>query len=197
MNDLGIAYAKLGVLAMNKNDSPLGRWQTRFSLERDAAVKYVGLVRDDEKSRTRGTDKARLPSQLREAIASFKEALATDENYGKARLNLATAYLAANQIDNATATLAKIDPKGGVAAGDVELVRGVAHAEAREYDKARADFERALASAEAKRAAAYNLARTLELAGKKADAKRAYQDYARAYPAGPWAKAAQAAAAKL
>jgi predicted Zn-dependent protease len=197
MNDLGIAYAKLGVLAMNRNDSPLGRWQTRFSMERESAAKYVGLLRDEEKSRTRGTDKARLPSQLRDAIASFKEALAADENYGKARLNLATAYLAANQVENATATLAKIDAKGGVATADVDLIRGVAHAETREYDKARAAFERALVSAEAKRAASYNLAKALELAGKKADAKRAYQDYSKAYPAGPWAKAAESAASKL
>ena len=48
-NDAGIAYTKLGVLAMNKDDSPLGRWQTRFSLERDSAVKYVGLAREEEK----------------------------------------------------------------------------------------------------------------------------------------------------
>src|SRR5690606_3729545 len=40
-NDLGVAYAKLGVLAMNKDDSPLGRWQTRFSLERQSAIEYV------------------------------------------------------------------------------------------------------------------------------------------------------------
>jgi len=197
MNDLGIAYAKLGVLAMDRSDSPLGRWQTRFSLERDAAVKYVGLVREDGASRTRGSGTARLPSQLREAIASFKEALADDENYGKARLNLATAYIAANQIDNATAALAKIDGKAGVPAADVDLVRGVAFAEGKDYDKARAAFERALASAVEKRAASYNLARTLELAGKKADAKRAYQDYLKAYPGGPWAKAAEGAAAKL
>jgi tetratricopeptide (TPR) repeat protein len=197
MNDLGVAYAKIGVLAMDRGDSPLGRWQTRFSLERESAVKYVGLARDEETSRTRGGDKARLPSQLREAIASFKEALAVDETYGKARLNLATAYLAANQVDNASATLAKIDPHAGVAASDVDLIRGVALAEGKDYDKARAAFERALASSQEKRAASYNIAKTLELAGKKADAKRAYQDYLRAYPSGPWGKAAQSAAAKL
>jgi predicted Zn-dependent protease len=197
MNDLGVAYAKIGVLAMDRGDSPLGRWQTRFSLERESAVKYVGLARDEERSHTRGADKARLPSQLREAIASFKEALAVDENYDKARLNLATAYLAANQLDNASATLAKIDANAGLAASDVDLIRGVALAEGKEYDKAKAAFERALASSQEKRAASYNLARTLELAGKKADAKRAYQDYLRAYPAGPWGKAAESAATKL
>src|SRR5690606_26429431 len=71
-NDMGVAYTKLGVLAMNKDDSPLGRWQTRFSLERDSAVKYVNLARPEEKLQTRGTEKKRIPWQLREAIAAFK-----------------------------------------------------------------------------------------------------------------------------
>jgi tetratricopeptide (TPR) repeat protein len=194
-NDLGIAYTKLGVLAMAA-DSPLGRWQTRFSLERSSAVSYVGLARDED-SRTRGGDKARLPWQLREAIAAFKEALALDETYSKARLNLAAAYIAANQLDNATAMLAKVDVRGDVTAGDIELIRGIALAEARTYDKARTAFEHALASQAARRAASYNLARTLELAGTKDEARRAYQQYGKLYPGGPWAKAAEAAAGKL
>ncbi|MBS1119748.1 MAG: Zn-dependent protease [Deltaproteobacteria bacterium] len=197
MNDLGIAYTKLGVLAMTAQDSPLGRWQTRFSLERDSAVKYVGLARPDDSSKTRGTDKARIPWQLREAIAALKEALATDETYSKARLNLASAYVAANQLDNASAMLAKVEPKQGVTDGDVELIRGIVLAESKDYGKARASFEKAIASQSAKRAASYNLAKTLELAGKKDEAKRAYQQYAKLYPGGPWAKAADAAAAKL
>jgi len=195
-NDLGVAYTKLGVLAMSA-DSPLGRWQTRFSLERASAVNYVGLARDDDTARTRGADKARLPWQLREAIAAFKEALALDETYSKARLNLAAAYIAANQLDNATAALAKVDVRSDVTAGDIDLIRGIALAEARTYDKARAAFEHALTSQAAKRAASYNLARTLELAGKTDEAKRAYQQYLKLYPGGPWAKAAEAAAAKL
>jgi predicted Zn-dependent protease len=198
MNDLGVAYTKLGVLAMTAADSPLCRWQTRFSLERESAVKYVGLARNDETGRTRGTkDQARLPWQLREAISSFKEALAADEGYGKARLNLAAAYLAANQVDNAAATLAKVEAGRGVDAGDVELVRGVALAEKKDYDKARDSFVRALASPAARGAASFNFARTLELAGKKEDAKRAYLQYASQFPGGPWAKAATIAAGKL
>lgn len=193
-NDLGIACTKLGVLAMAA-DSPLGRWQTRFSLERSSAVSYVGLSRDED--RTRGGDKARLPWQLREAIAAFKEALALDETYSKARLNLAAAYIAANQLDNATAMLAKVDVSGDVTAGDIDLVRGIALAEARTYDKARTAFEHALSSQAARRAASYNLARTLELAGNKVEARRAYQQYLQLYPGGPWAKAAEAAAGKL
>ncbi len=197
MNDLGIAYTKLGVLAMSSQDSPLGRWQTRFSLERDSAVKYIGLAREDDTTKTRGTEKARIPWQLREAIASLKEAIATDETYGKARLNLASAYVAANQLENATAMLAKVEPKQGVTEGDVELIRGIVLAEGKDYDKAKASFEKAIQSQSAKRAASYNLAKTLELAGKKDDAKRAYQQYSKLYPGGPWAKAADAAAAKL
>ncbi|HEY5924994.1 MAG TPA: tetratricopeptide repeat protein [Kofleriaceae bacterium] len=196
-NNLGITYTKLGVLAMN-NESPLGRWQTRFSLERDSSVKYVGLARDaEEKTKTRGTDKTRLPWQLREAIAAFKDALAADEGYHKARLNLAAAYIAGNQLDNAKAMLDKVEAKGGVTEGDIELIRGIALAEAKDYDKAKASFEKALASPNAKRAASYNIAKTLELAGKKTEAKTAYGQYVKLYPGGPWALAASASAKKL
>jgi Flp pilus assembly protein TadD len=194
---MGIAYTKLGVLAMNKDDSVLGRWQTRFSLERASAVKYVNLARAEEKTSTRGTVKARVPWQLREAIAAFKEALQLDEGYSKARLNLASAYLAAGQLDNANSALAKVDAKGGVTTGDIELIRGIALGEAKQHAKARASFTKALASASAKRAATYNIAKSFELEGKKPEAKKAFQSYAKLYPGGPWAAAATAAAAKL
>jgi tetratricopeptide (TPR) repeat protein len=198
MNNLGIAYAKLGVLAMSQQDSPLLRWQTKFSMERDSAVKYKGLARDEDKEGQRGaTDKVRLPWQLREAISLFKEAIAADEDYARARLNLAGAYLAANQLDNARDALAKTEPKGGVTAGEIELIRGVVLAESKDFDQAKASFEKAIGTANSKRAASYNLARTLELAGKRDDAKRAYQQYSRLYPGGPWAIAADAAAKKL
>jgi predicted Zn-dependent protease len=197
MNDLGVAYTKLGVLAMDRNDSPLGRWQTRFSLERESSVKYANLVRDEGTTHSRGLDKTRLPSQLRDAIASFKEALAADEDYNKARLNLAAAYLAADQIDNASAMLAKLVARPDVTSGDVDLIRGVALAESKQYEGARQAFDRAQGFPALKRAALFNSARALELAGKKAEAKKAYQQYAVAFPGGPWAKAAEAAAAKL
>lgn len=196
-NDAGVAYTKLGVLAMNKDESPLGRWQTRFSLERDSSVKYVNLARADEKTATRGTEKNRMPWQLREAISAYKDALQLDENYGKARLNLAAAYIAAGQVDNANAALAKVEAKAGIHAGDVELIRGIALGEQKQYGKAREAFEKALASAAAKRAATYNIAKSLELEGKKPEAKKAYEQYAKLYPGGPWAAAATASAAKL
>jgi tetratricopeptide (TPR) repeat protein len=183
---------------MDKSDSPLGRWQTRFSLERDSAVKYVNLARDEEKTSTRGsTEKQRVPWQLREAIAAFKEALALDETYSKARLNLASAYIAAGQVDNAVTALAKVEAKGGVTDGDIELIRGIALGEQKQYAKARDSFTKAMSSASAKRAASYNIAKAFELEGKKPEAKAAYTQYAKLYPGGPWAAAATAAAAKL
>lgn len=200
-NDLGVAYTKLGVLAMSADTAaPLGRWQTRFSLERDSAVKYVGLARDgaETKGGQRGTElKQRIPWQLREAISTYKEALAIDETYSRARLNLAAAYVAANQMDNAKTALAKVELKGGVTAGDVELINGIIHAESKAYDKAKASFEKALSSQQGRRAAAYNIAKNYELAGKKPEAKKAYQEYAKQYPGTAWSKAAEAAAAKL
>lgn len=196
-NDMGVAYTKLGVLAMNKNDSPLGRWQTRFSLERDSAVKYVNLARVEETTSTRGTEKNRIPWQLREAIASFKEALQLDETYSKARLNLAAAYIAAGQIDNATGAIGKVEAKAGVTAGDIELIRGITLGEQKKYADARTAFGKAMSSAAAKRAAAYNIAKAFELEGRKPEAKKAYESYAKQYPGGPWAAAATAAAAKL
>ncbi|MBX3158057.1 MAG: tetratricopeptide repeat protein [Deltaproteobacteria bacterium] len=203
MNDLGVAYTKIGVLAMAQGDTPLARWQTRFSIERDSAIKYVGLAREESTTRgaAPGGAAVRIPWQLREAMATFKEALGVEETYVKARVNLAAAYIAANQLTNATDTLDKIAPvdlaRSGVVQGDIELVRGIALAEQRDYDRARAAFEKAIKSQAAKRAASYNLARTLELAGKKDEAKRAYQQYAKLYPGGPWAKAADTAAGKL
>jgi tetratricopeptide (TPR) repeat protein len=197
MNNLGVVYAKLGVLALGKADTPLGRWRTRFSIERQSASKYRGLEREEE-SGTRGAPggKVRMPWQLREAIAMFKEALATSETYGKARLNLATAYLAGSRLDEAAEAIAATKPAKGVSAGDIEIVRGVILAEKGQHDKAQVAFE-AAAKAGSAAAASFNLARLLEVRGKKAEAKAAYQSYAKAYPNGAWAEAAKTAASKL
>ncbi len=198
MNNLGIVYAKLGVLALSKSDTPLGRWRTRFSIERQSASKYVGLAREEQDSATRsgGGGKARMPWQLREAIAMFKEALAGSEGYSKARMNLATAYLAGNRLEEAGDAIAKALPGRGVSAGDLEIVRGVIFAEQGGHDKAQRAFE-AAAKGGAGAAASFNLARLLEVRGKKAEAKAAYESYVKAYPTGAWTVAARAALAKL
>jgi predicted Zn-dependent protease len=195
-NNAGVANTKLGVLAMNKDDTALGRWQSKLSIERTSSVKYVNLARPEE-SGTRGGGSTRMPAQLREAIGAFKDALAIDETYSKARLNLTAAYIAAGQLDNANAMLAKVDASGGVTAGDIDLWRGIAAAEAKEYDKAIAAFARAVAAPSVKRAASYNLAKALQLGGKRVEAKKAYADYVKLWPEGPWGAAAKAAGDKL
>jgi predicted Zn-dependent protease len=199
MNNLGVVYAKLGVLALGKSDTPLGRWRTRFSIEKQSAAKYAGLMREEEEAnekRSSAPGKARMPWQLREAISMFREALAGSEGYSKARLNLATACLAGGRLDEAGEAIALAKPGRGVSAGDLEIVRGVIAAEKGEADKAQRAFEAAAKAGNAA-AASYNLARLLEVRGKKAEAKAAYESYAKAYPSGPWTAAAKAAAAKL
>jgi predicted Zn-dependent protease len=198
MNNLGIAYTKLGVLALGKGDSPLGKWRTRFSIEKQSASKYVGLAREEKERETRGAPggKARLPWQLREAISMFKEALANNETYSKARLNLATAYLAGSRLDEAAEAIALARPGRGVSVGDIEIVRGAVAAEKGSFDKAQVAFEAAAKGGSAA-PASFNLARLLEVRGKKAAAKAAYESYAKAYPSGTWAAAAKAAASKL
>ena len=196
MNNLGVVYAKLGVLALGKAESPLGRWRTRFSLERKAASQYKGLQREDGETRG-GAGKARMPWQLREAIALFKEALATDETYGKARLNLAMAYLAGGRLDEASEAIAAARAGRGVTEGELQLVRGVIAAERGAHDQAAAAFAAAAKSKGAAAAAAFNAARLLEVRGMKAEAKAAYESYAKAYPSGAWAAVARAAAGQL
>lgn len=196
MNNLGVVYAKLGVLALGKAESPLGRWRTRFSIERKSASQYKSLVREESAKRG-GADKARMPWQLREAISMFKEALATDEGYQKARLNLALAYLAASRLDAAAETLALARAGRGVSEGELAVVRGVILAERGEHAQAQAAFAQAAASKGAAAAATFNAARLLEVLGKKAEAKAAYAAYAKAYPSGAWAAVARAAAGSL
>ena len=76
-------------------------------------------------------------------------------------------------------------------------MRGIALAETKKYEgapggvRARPGFRRPQAGG------LLQAARALELGGKRAEAKKAYQQYAVVFPGGPWAKAADAAAGKL
>lgn len=198
-NNLGVAYAKLGVLALGKAESPLSRWRTRFSIEKKSASQYKGLAREEEapeKLRRGANAKARMPWQLREAISLFREALASDESYGKARLNLAMALLAAGRLDEAADAAAATRAGRGVGEGELSVVRGVIAAERGDYDAAASAFASAAKSKGSVASAAFNAARLLEVRGKKSEAKAAYEAYAKAYPQGPWAQVAREAAGK-
>ncbi|HTE56020.1 MAG TPA: tetratricopeptide repeat protein [Kofleriaceae bacterium] len=196
LNNLGIAYAKLGVMRMAAT-GPLSRWQTRFSVEREQALKYVGVERSDE-SRTRGggapgaRKAAAVPWQLREAIAAFDEALKIDAGYGKARLNLALVYLALGKPADAEKRLAGLRPSG-----ERDLLLGVIGAEQQSWTEAEAALKRASRVKGTERAARFNLARLYELSSKKPEARAAYRAYLAVDKSSPWARAAERALKKL
>ena len=189
LNDLGIAYAKLGMIALADQKSPLSRWQTRFSIETQSALKYRGLDRDKGATRGMGGSARHVPWQLREAMSAFDEALKLDPGYLKAETNQVMVRLALGRVDQAAARLGKIR----AASGEVELLRGVVSAEQRHWPQAVAAFQRAARARSVSRAARYNLARAYELAGQKAQAKAAYRAYLTMDRGGPWAQAARRA----
>jgi tetratricopeptide (TPR) repeat protein len=193
LNNLGIAYAKLGLMAMADGESPLLRWRTRFSIEHDQALEYRGLVRDEE-STTRGADKAKkrgpsIPWQMREARSVFEEALALDPGYLKARLNLAMLDLALGKAADADRHLDKVK----VASGEADLLRGIVSAENKQWPAAIAAFEKARRVKGLGLVGRYNLARAYQLAGKKDQARAEFQAYIKEDRGGPWHKAAQRA----
>lgn len=203
LNNMGVANAKLGLIAMAERGSPLHRWNTRFSIERESALAYVSVVRDDAEkeapgggSATRGRRKAGgppLPRELKRALALFGEALEQDPGYARARLNLAATQIAAEEWAKADKSLGQIG-KGarGAAWGDVLILRGVVAAETGKRDDARRSFEAAAKLKGSAAAAAYDLAHLAEVAGDKPAARAGYQAYVKTWPKGTWAAAAKA-----
>jgi tetratricopeptide (TPR) repeat protein len=199
LNNLGIAYAKLGVMSLASGaGSPLLRWQTRFSVERDAAIKYVSVQRDEEEPRTRGAPGGAkkkapaIPWQLREATAAFEEALHIDSRYGKAQLNLALVQLALGRTEDAHRRLAAMK-----VSGERDLLLGVAGAEQRRWSESEAALLRAARFNGLARAARFNLARMYQLSNRRDKARAAYQAYLAQDKSSPWARAAQKALGQL
>lgn len=196
LNNLGIAWAKVGLIAMADAESPLHRWQTRFSVEHDQAIEYKGLARDEEKEAPGGTRgggkggvKKAIPWQMREARSVFEEALSLDPAYLKPRLNLAMLELALGRASEADVQLDKVR----VASGEADLLRGIVSAEQKQWPAAIASFQKVQKVRGLERAARYNLARAYLMAGKKDQARAAFQAYVKDDRQGPWNKAAQKA----
>jgi predicted Zn-dependent protease/Flp pilus assembly protein TadD len=195
LNNLGIAYAKLGVMRLAATGSPLARWQTRFSIERESALKYVSVDREDGRTRGGAQPKkpgpAQVPWQLREAVSAFDEALKIDTAYVKARLNLALVYLALSKPADAVQRLSTL--KGG----ERDLLVGIAEAEQQNWSEAETALVRASKVKSTERAARFNLAHLYELSHRKADARAAYKAYLAIDRDSAWARAAEKALKQL
>lgn len=191
-NNLGIGYAKLGILQLASSESALNRWQTSFSVEKSLALSYVNLK---GKRRTRGMEarKVTIPAELKKARRIFQQSVRKFPKYGRAKFNLAVVHVAIGDYDKAQAALASAT---GVSGPELAIMRGVVAAEKKDFSKAIAQFKLAN-TGETARAAAYNTAYALALSGKKPQAKAAYQAYVAKYAVGSWTDAAKLAITKL
>jgi len=199
-NNLGIAYAKVGVLALSKSRmSPLNRWRTGFSVERDLALAYVNL-KGEEKRATRGEGGGavvRVPWQLSQAIDIFERAVKLYPKYARPKVNLATTYLAVGRLEDATGVLRDLKAGPHVSAAELANLRGVLAAEGGRYAEAAKLFAAAGGDAALRAQARYNAARALALAGDQPGARGAYERFLAEFPKDPWAPAAKAALAGL
>ena len=199
LNNMGAAYARLGIYALGSKKSALHKWQTDFSVEKKAAIEYMSTSRweaDAEEERTRGKSKKRTPKSLRQAISLLREALKLDPEYARARENLAAVYIATGKYSAAKKVLAK-NTAHATAKGRLALLRGVIWAEEGNYSKAGTAFRYAKKQKSTRKAATYNMARLYEKAKYTEKAKGFYKEYLKKYPKGPWAEAAKRALDRL
>lgn len=210
LNNMGIAYAKLGLLELPSGASPLHRWMTPFSVEQQLAVQYVSVrerIAATTGSTTRSIDKkpetlldgqVQIPWQLDQASSLFREAVARRQGYSRSWLNLATVQLAVGDVAGAEQTVSQLP--AGASAQDLTWIgnlRAVLAAETGKLDAAIVGFRKALAAPGAQKAARYNLATALHKAGKGGEAKSTYEAFLAAHPKGPWAAAARRALTTL
>ncbi len=194
LNNLGIAYAKRGMLSYAGNGSPLERWQSQFSVEKQSALKYRSVQRKrKESAQTRGSAKTRVPRDLTRALKLFSDALKRDPHYVTAIANKATTEIAIGKLGSAEKTLRLTKSKSPT----LSLARGVVLAERKRYAKAATAFAIASKQRSTRRQAVYNMARAFMLAKESKMAKETFQRYLRKYPKGPWAAAAKKALRSL
>ena len=196
LNNIGLAYTRLGVFELGRRDSPLLRWQTELSVEREQALAYVAVAGEPQR-RTRG-QRARaedVPWQLRRAADHFREAIAKNPRYARAHLNLAATYLAVGASDRADDALRALPADADVDRGQLANLRGILAAERGEVRGAAEAFYRAGRYASSHRASCFNFARLYERAGMPDRAREIYAHYVERYPEGPWSDAARRALA--
>lgn len=187
LNNLGLAYGKLGMFEMVQTDkeSPIAKWHTEFSVEPNLALKFVAL-KETKVSRGPGAAGGAAPSpHLVQAKAFLDEAVKKDAAYLRARLNLGVVAIAMKNLDLANEQFAHVLGKCESAnacddLGDsARTLLGVVKAEQGKHSDAVAAFEKAVQSAPADRKATrvFNLARALENQGSKDQAIAKYKDF--------------------
>jgi tetratricopeptide (TPR) repeat protein len=187
LNNMGVAFAHMGVLAQGRVGGALNTWATPFSLERQTAIKYKGI---DPKGASRGGDND-VPWQLVQAVELFKEAVSKDPGYRRAALNLATAQIATGATSDALAGLAKLSGGTGSEAAEVQNLVGVANAVAGKNKEAESAFKDAIKADGTQQAAMFNLGHFYQVTSRKSDADAAYKSFLAKYPSGPWSDAAK------
>lgn len=188
LNNMGIAYAKIGVVG--QTGSPLQRWQTPFSIERETALKYAGLAAESG-GKTRGGGNSGGTWQLRQAMLLFQEALGKDPDYRRASINLAITHIALGAPDKAVEILVKLPPLLGRDAAELYSLLGVAQGEAGRAKEAEKALRDSLAASPDAPAPLFNLARLYQKSGRKADAQAAFRSYLQKTPTGAWAEVAK------
>ena len=205
LNNMGIAYAKLGLLRIADGNNPLLKFRAGFSIERDLALKYVSIRRKEgvdvaDGPRTRGSGgKPTIPIELKQAVKRFKRAVRISPRYTRARVNLALGYLAIHQPGKAASQLEKIkpEPEGPFDAAHLEVLGGVAEALAGRKNKAIIRLTAVSSNPAVAAPAMFNLARVFEMSGDKANARAWFDRFLAKESTGPWADAARKATNSL
>lgn len=181
-NNLAIAQTKLGVIDQG-NVSPLAKWNTPLSVEKELAMKLPAIKR--KKRGPSGQDEVFLAR----AKESLQRAIELDGKYAKAWLNLAAVEIGLKENGEAEKALAKAKQYGA----DKEVVAilaGVLSAETGKLDEAIAQFEAAAKGGDNR--AQYCLALAKQAKGDKAGAKVAFEAFLTKEPKGsPWAQSAE------
>ncbi len=173
-NNLAIAQTKLGVIDQG-NVSPLAKWNTPLSVEKDLAMKLPAIKR--KKRGPSGQDEVFLAR----AKESLQRAIELDGKYAKAWLNLAAVEIGLKDNAGPEAALAKAK-QFGADKEVVAILAGVLSAETGKLDEAIAQFETAAKGGDNR--AQYCLALAKQAKGDKAGAKVAFEAFLTKEPKG-------------